>query len=125
MAGSWLYHVVVVNEEIPKEVWGTQIRKGLADLAVLTLLARESTYGSDLVSRLAAHPALAMASGTVYPLLNRLKAAGLLSTRWQESPLGPPRKYYSLTPEGNRALEAMRASWKDVVTDLTNILEES
>ena len=49
----------------------------------------------------------------------------MLSTRWQESPLGPPRKYYSLTPDGRRALAAMRASWKDVVADLTDILEET
>jgi PadR family transcriptional regulator PadR len=113
------------ERDTAQDVWGTQIRKGLADLAVLTLLERESTYGSDLVSRLSAHPALALASGTVYPLLNRLKAAGMLSTRWQESPLGPPRKYYSLTPDGRRALAAMRASWKDVVADLTDILEET
>lgn len=108
-----------------RDGWDTQIRKGLAELAVLTLLDRQPTYGSDLVARLAERPALAMAPGTIYPLLNRLKAAGLLATLWQESPVGPPRKFYSVTADGRHALAAMRDSWRDVLTDLNGILEES
>lgn len=105
--------------------WETQIRKGVAELAVLAMLARESTYGSDLVDRLAEHPTFAMAPGTVYPLLNRLKAAGLLATRWRESPVGPPRKFYYITGSGRRALANRRQAWRALVTELNTIVEES
>ncbi len=107
------------------DAWETQIRKGVAELAVLALLARESTYGSDLVEKLASHPTLSLTSGTIYPLLNRLKVAGLLATRWKESPVGPPRKFYYMTVTGRRALEARRKSWRSVTDDLNAILEES
>lgn len=106
------------------DAWTSQIRKGVVELAVLGLLAGERRYGSQLVDDLAAHPALAISAGTAYPLLARLRKAGLVDSHWEESPLGPPRKYYLLTAEGRRALETMTGAWRSVAADLATILEE-
>lgn len=106
------------------EAWGSQIRKGVVELAVLGLLAGEPRYGSQLVDDLAEHPALAISAGTIYPLLSRLRRAGLIESNWVESPVGPPRKYYTLTDEGRTALASMTSAWSDVTTTLTRILQE-
>lgn len=101
-----------------KDAWVTQIRKGVVELAVLALLATESKYGSQIVEELADRPALALSTGTVYPLLSRLRKAGLVDTAWRESPVGPPRKYYTLTGSGRAALAEMAGAWRSVVTDV-------
>lgn len=109
----------------PSDVpWVSQIRKGVVELAVLGLLAGERRYGSQLVDDLAAHPGLAISAGTVYPLLARLKKSGLVDSHWQESPVGPPRKYYVLTPRGRDALASLTLAWRSVAADLTTILED-
>jgi PadR family transcriptional regulator, regulatory protein PadR len=77
-----------VNKE--QDGWASQLRKGVIELAVLGLLAREPKYGSQLVEELAARPELAITAGTVYPLVARLAKAGLVTSTWQESPVGPP-----------------------------------
>ncbi len=64
------------------EAWGSQIRKGVVELAVLGLLAAEPRYGSQLVDDLAHYPALAISAGTIYPLLSRLRKAGLIESTW-------------------------------------------
>lgn len=110
--------------EREQDVWVSQFRKGVVELAVLGLLAREPRYGSQIVDDLAAQPALAISSGTVYPLLARLKKSGLVDSAWQESPVGPPRKYYRLTDAGVRALDGMAADWRAVATTLNSLLEE-
>lgn len=94
-------------------------------MAVLGLLAGERRYGSQLVDDLAGFPGLAISAGTVYPLLARLKKAGLIDSSWQESPVGPPRKYYVLTPAGARALASMREAWRSVSADLGTIVGAS
>ena len=98
------------------DAWITRIRKGVVELAVLALLGAEPKYGSQIVEELATQPALALTSGTVYPLLSRLRKAGLVDTAWQESPVGPPRKYYTLTADGTVALAEMTGAWRSVVT---------
>ncbi|QIK71931.1 PadR family transcriptional regulator [Propioniciclava coleopterorum] len=75
-----------------------QIRKGVVELAVLGLLVGGERYGSEIVDELGGQPALALTAGTVYPLLARLLKAEMISSTWRESPVGPPRKYYELTP---------------------------
>lgn len=106
-----------------QEAWASQLRKGVLELAVLGLLAGEPKYGSQLVDDLAAHPALAITAGTVYPLLARLAKADLVRTTWQESPVGPPRKYYTLTPAGRGQLEAMAAAFDAVTAAMAKVLE--
>lgn len=117
--GSWRYHELVGNEQGRV----AQIRKGAVELAVLGLLADQPRYGSQLVEELADYPALALSAGTIYPLLARLKKADLIDARWEESPVGPPRKYYSLTTAGRAALASMTDAWRMVSTTLNTILE--
>ncbi len=113
-----------MTHHLPGDPWVSQIRRGVVELAVLRLLATEPRYGSQLVADLSALRGLAVSAGTVYPLLARLRKGGLVETRWQESPVGPPRKYYSLTAAGRAALTAMTAAWRAVAGDLTTLLEE-
>lgn len=87
--------------------WTVQVRKGLLELCILTALAEDERYGYELVKSLVAIPGLGVTEGTLYPLLSRLKAAGFVSSRLEESSSGPARKYYALTREGRRAMVAM------------------
>jgi len=87
--------------------WTVQARKGLLDMCVLRALAGEERYGYELVKRLVDVPGLGLTEGTLYPLLSRLRVQGLVTTRLEESPEGPARKYYTLTPEGRRVLTLM------------------
>src|SRR4030095_16785117 len=87
--------------------WVVQVRKGVLELCILRALETDERYGYELVKELAAVPGLALSEGTLYPLLSRLRVAGLISARLQESAEGPARKYYSLTREGQRTLATM------------------
>jgi PadR family transcriptional regulator, regulatory protein PadR len=87
--------------------WMVQMRKGVLELCILRSLEDQERYGYDLVKTLASVPGLALTEGTLYPLLSRLRVAGLIVSRLEESDEGPARKYYSLTKEGSRTLAAM------------------
>lgn len=78
----------------------SQLRRGAVELAVLLLLADGELYGGALVDALAQYRFLVTGRGTVYPMLSRLRSAGLVETTWHESPVGPPRRYYRLTAQG-------------------------
>lgn len=90
----------------------THLRRGALEYCVLALLAQEPRYGLDIARRLGADGVLLGSEGTLYPLLARLRRSGLVTTTWQESPEGPPRRYYTLTADGRDALEAFRRTWK-------------
>lgn len=100
-----------------------QLRKGVLELAILALLRDEARYGGEIVADLASRRGLDASPGTVYPLLTRLRSADLLSATWQESPVGPPRKYYSLTSAGHKALSAMAGSWRELSGAVDELLE--
>lgn len=85
-----------------------QVRKGVLELAVLNTLMAGERYGYEMVKALAAVPALSVAEGTLYPILSRLRLQGLVRTRLEESPEGPARKYYALTPAGREAAREMQ-----------------
>jgi len=87
--------------------WTVQVRKGLLDLCILNALADKERYGYDLVKTLLTIPGLGVTEGTLYPLLSRLRVQGLISSRLEESPSGPARKYYALTKEGRSIMSAM------------------
>lgn len=91
-----------------------QMRKGVLEYCILNLLARGEMYASDILGTLK-EARLLVVEGTLYPLLTRLKNAGLLQYRWEESPSGPPRKYYSLTTEGENSLAELKMTWADLV----------
>jgi PadR family transcriptional regulator PadR len=89
----------------------TQMRRGTLQYCVLALLAEEERYGFDLVRALSEADGMVTSEGTIYPLLSRLRRDGLVESTWQESPSGPPRRYYRLTEAGRAALEGFKREW--------------
>jgi len=87
--------------------WTVQVRKGVLELCILNALAEQERYGYDLVKTLVTVPGLGVTEGTLYPLLSRLRVAGLVSARLEESTQGPARKYYSLTKDGRKIMAVM------------------
>jgi PadR family transcriptional regulator PadR len=93
----------------PTGNWERQVHKGWLELAILASLWAQRLYGLDILRRLESHSELVLAEGTIYPILNRLKADGLVDSKWVEGEAGHPRKYYWLTPGGRRrAVEMAR-----------------
>jgi len=99
----------VVAESADK--WEVQLRKGCLELAILAALWSGRLYGLEIMRLLADESGLVVPEGTVYPLLNRLKSEGLLSSKWVEAEAGHPRKYYTLTAEGRRRAVRMAQFW--------------
>jgi PadR family transcriptional regulator PadR len=97
-----------------------QMRKGVLEFCILSILSRGDAYASDIIKKLK-ESELIVVEGTLYPLLSRQKNAGLLSYRWEESPQGPPRKYYALTDKGNDFLKELNASWTELVEAVKTI----
>jgi PadR family transcriptional regulator PadR len=88
----------------------SQMRKGILEYCILTLISRGEIYASDIIGELK-KAKLIVVEGTLYPLLTRLKNAGLLEYQWKESTQGPPRKYYSLTTSGQGFLNELGNTW--------------
>jgi PadR family transcriptional regulator, regulatory protein PadR len=97
-----------------------QMRKGILEYCILSVLSRNSCYASDIIKELKEAEVIVV-EGTLYPLLTRQKNAGLLSYRWEESQQGPPRKYYELTEEGRTYLEDLDKSWQELVESVNRI----
>src|SRR5665213_4495750 len=97
-----------------------QLKKGVLELCVLALLSRADAYGYEIASRLA--KGVEMGEGTVYPLMRRMQADGLVETYLVESPAGPSRKYYRLTPAGRAGLTAQTAEWTTFSSAVNAIL---
>jgi len=100
-----------------------QLRKGVLDLCVLALLARSDGYAYDIASRLADD--IGMGEGTIYPLMRRMQADGLVKTYLEESSSGPPRKYYQLTKAGHAALAAQKTEWNSFVGAVSRVLSDT
>lgn len=115
----------MANQETSFDIsnWVTQVRKGLLELCIVAQLAEGEMYAYDLVKRLAGIKALAITDGTIYPLLSRLKSAGLVTSRLEESPEGPARKYYALTAEGRNSVEMMGTYRTELVQGIGQLLE--
>jgi PadR family transcriptional regulator PadR len=90
-----------------------QMRKGVLEFCILSVLQEQEAYTSDLLQTLKSAKMLVV-EGTVYPLLTRLKNSGLLQYRWEESTSGPPRKYYAITPEGQEFLNELKDTWHEL-----------
>ena len=97
-----------------------QMRKGVLELCILSIISDEGeAYPSDIIEKLE-ESELIVKQGTMYPLLARLKGAGLLSYTWKESDAGPPRKYYSLTEIGTQFLNGLMGTWGQLVEAVTH-----
>jgi len=90
-----------------------QMRKGILEYCILTVLSKREAYPSDIIKELK-EAKLIVVEGTLYPLLTRLKNAGLLQYNWVESSSGPPRKYYSLTTDGQDFLKELKKTWNEL-----------
>ena len=103
--------------------WEAQLRKGALEMAALASLWQGRLYGLEIIRFLENHSSLALAEGTIYPILNRLKLEGLLTSEWVEAEAGHPRKYYSLTEAGRQRLRLMAEAWITFSNGLSRLLE--
>jgi PadR family transcriptional regulator PadR len=101
-----------------------QMRKGVLEFCILSVLSDGDAYTSDIINHLK-EAKLIVVEGTLYPLLTRLKNAGLLNYRWEESTSGPPRKYYGLTEIGQHSLSELRISWEELVASVAQTQRSS
>lgn len=99
----------------------SQMRKGILEFCILQIISSESKYSSDILSELK-EAQLIVVEGTLYPLLTRLKNAGLLQYKWEESKSGPPRKYYELTEKGQLMLNELKKTWEGLDFAVKSIL---
>ncbi len=102
----------------------TQMRRGVLEYSILLVLQSSDGYASSIIQKLK-NANIIVVEGTLYPLLIRLKNLGLLSYRWEESPQGPPRKYYMLTEKGREQLSELDAVWQELVKSVENIRNSS
>lgn len=101
----------------------SQMRKGILEYCILAMISKEEIYASDIISKLK-DAKLLIVEGTLYPLLTRLKNAGFLKYSWKESDQGPPRKYYTITEEGQAFLTELHSTWGELkfsVQQLTSL----
>jgi PadR family transcriptional regulator PadR len=94
-----------------------QMRKGILEYCILAILSRGDSYAPQIISELKSADMIVV-EGTLYPLLARQKNQGLLSYRWEESPQGPPRKYYMITDAGREVLRQLDTVWNETVEQI-------
>jgi PadR family transcriptional regulator PadR len=105
------------------EPWEAQLRKGSLEMAILASLWTDKKYGLEILRALDGKSSLALAEGTLYLILNRLKNDGLVESEWVDAGTGHPRKYYWLTEVGKERLRAMARFWTQFSTDLSALLD--
>jgi PadR family transcriptional regulator PadR len=98
-----------------------QMRKGVLELCIISMLAKEDSYVPDIIDKLKSSK-LIVVEGTLYPLMTRLKNDCFLTYNWAESRSGPPRKYYQLTPLGKSLLKDLKKSWEELVESVDKII---
>ena len=106
----------------PAEPWEAQLRKGSLEMAILASLWTGRQYGLEILRTLEGKPGLALAEGTLYLILNRLKHDALVDSEWVDAGTGHPRKYYWLTKAGKERLRAMAGFWAEFSGDLDALL---
>lgn len=100
-----------------------QMRKGILEFCILLIISEDKTYTNDILQELR-QADLIVVEGTIYPILNRLKNAGLLTYDWSESKNGPPRKYYSITPQGKVFLRQLLSTWESLDHSINALLKK-
>ena len=101
-----------------------QMRKGILEFCILHIISRGEVYTSEMIEELTSAK-IAVVEGTLYPLLTRLKNAGLLDYKWVESSAGPPRKYYIITEIGREFLTSLDDTWAELSTSVHSIVHKS
>ncbi len=100
----------------------SQMRKGVLEFCILSIIQQGEVYPSDIVEKMKLAN-LHILEGTLYPLLTRLKNAGLLNYRWVESISGPPRKYFVMTEEGKAAFEVLLKTWNEMTSAVNQLTQ--
>jgi len=108
--------IMNINSENTK----IQMRRGVLEYCILLILSKGDEYASSIINELR-NADMIVVEGTLYPLLIRQKNLGLLSYRWEESPQGPPRKYYSITDKGREYLDELDTAWNGIVASIDSI----
>ena len=98
-----------------------QMRKGILEFCILHIIARGEVYASDMLEELTSAKIMVV-EGTLYPLLTRLRKAGLVEYKWVESSSGPPRKYYTITQAGQDFVKSLTGTWEELVNSTTQII---
>lgn len=98
-----------------------QMRKGILEFCILHIISRGEVYASDMLEELTSAKIMVV-EGTLYPLLTRLRKAGLVEYRWVESNSGPPRKYYVLTTSGREFLDNLGVTWQELMASTIQII---
>ena len=101
-----------------------QMRKGILEYCILHIISRGEVYASDMLEELTSAKIMVV-EGTLYPLLTRLRKAGLVEYKWVESTSGPPRKYYTLTDIGEDFLKNLDSTWHELVSSTSQITTQS
>ncbi len=110
-------------ETVNTENANAQMRKGVLELCVLSILSQGAAYPTEIIDKLK-ETKLVIVEGTLYPLLTRLKNSGLLGYHWEESTSGPPRKYYKLTEVGEEYLKELQINWQNLVLAVNSTIEK-
>lgn len=98
----------------------SQMRKGVLEYCILSIIRRGEAYPGDIIDEMKGS-GLQLLEGTLYPLLNRLKNADILSYRWIESTSGPPRKYFCLTEKGEKFYTLLEATWNELASGVETL----
>lgn len=101
-----------------------QMRKGILEYCILHIISRGEIYASDMLNELTSAKIIVV-EGTLYPLLTRLRKAGLLEYKWVESTSGPPRKYYTLTEKGQLFLDQLNETWENLTASTSKIISKT
>lgn len=106
--------------------WKSQIKRGTLEYCILLLIEKAPRYGYEIIGELAKYPIISATESTIYPLLRRLLKEQLVSSFWQETTEGlPPRKYYSITPQGSEYLRLMSYEWQNLLNTIGGIKGEN
>ena len=100
-----------------------QMRKGILEFCILNIISRGEVYASNMLGELTSAKIMVV-EGTLYPLLTRLRKAGLVDYKWVESTSGPPRKYYKLTDDGRDFLLKLDATWGELMNSTNKIISK-
>ena len=117
-----LHRHVLEATQMNVENTKAQMRKGVLEYCILSILSKQDAYASSIILQLK-ESEMIVVEGTLYPLLTRQKNQGLLSYRWEESTQGPPRKYYTITEKGREFLSDLDLAWVELVETVKNIRE--
>lgn len=105
--------------------WLAQLRKGIAEMSILSILQNGETYGYEILKELEKSPKLMMKESSLYLILGRLHKAGLISVRHASSEKGPKRRYYQLTTEGTRKYQDMLQHWRGISESMDNLIDKN